>query len=188
MIDKSRDLEYPALGYVFSVAAVNSTGSYEKDKSKGITSASSDSKGPDANFQSVSGIKATRNFDDYRPLGLNNYNFHLPTTTTYDDLVLERGVVKTHSDFTLWCNSFINLHLPGASSDKSSAPAITFSKLLLVFLWDRDKNKPLMTWTFYDAIPKSIEYSGISAKESSYAVERITIAYSRFETDANPIT
>ena len=62
MIDKSRDLEYPALGYVYSVAAVNSTGSYEKDKSKGITSASSDSNGPDANFQSVSGIKATRNF------------------------------------------------------------------------------------------------------------------------------
>jgi phage tail-like protein len=77
--------------------------------------------------------------------------------------------------------------LPGVSSGNNGASSITFNKLLLVFLWDRDKNKPLMTWTFYDAIPKSIEYSSISAKDNSYAIERITIAYSRFETDANPI-
>jgi phage tail-like protein len=186
MIDKSRDLEYPALGYVFSVAAVDATRSPRSAKSRGLRSVRLNSNGADADFQSISGIKATRNTEVYRPLGMSNYSYHLPTTTSYEDLVLERGVVKTHSDFTLWCNSFINLNLPGLSSESSST-AIT-QKLILVFLWDRDKNKPLMTWTFYDAIPKSIEYSGVSAKESSYAIEKITIAYSHFETEANPVT
>ena len=180
MIDYFRDLEYPALGYVFSVAAINATNS-SAAKTGAAISAAAMMGGADADFQSISGIKATRNTESYRPLGMNNYNFQLPTTTSYEDLVLERGVVKTFSDFTIWCNSFINLDLPELATYRSSSDAIT-KKIILVFLWDRNKNLPLMTWTFFDAIPKSIEYGSISAKDSSYAVEKITIAYSHFTT------
>ena len=184
MIDYFRDLEYPALGYVFSVAAINASSSMVNNTAK--IAATVMMSGTDANFQSISGIKATRNTESYRPLGMNNYNFQLPTTSSYDDLVLERGGVKTFSDFTIWCNSFINLDMPELASLASNIDSIT-KKIILVFLWDRNKNLPLMTWTFFDAIPKSIEYSSISAKDSSFAIEKITISYSRFTTTPNPV-
>ena len=200
MIDYFRDTEYPALGYMFSVAAVNSTNLGAGIAGAGISAAAAAMGNADAEFQSISGIKATRNTESYRPLGMNNYDFQLPTTTSYDELILERGVVKTFSDFTIWCNSFITLDLPEAASGLNNlaaaklpsnkfiakSEAIT-KKIILVFLWDRNSYVPLMTWTFFDAIPKSIEYSSINAKESSYAVEKITIAYSHFTTIPNPV-
>ena len=183
---------------MFSVAAVNATNAGAGIAGAGISAAAAMMGNADAEFQSISGIKATRNTESYRPLGMNNYDFQLPTTTSYDELILERGVVKTFSDFTIWCNSFITLDLPEAASvlnNKAAAKtsytsrsdAIT-KKLILVFLWDRNSYAPLMTWTFFDAVPKSIEYSSINAKESSYAVEKITIAYSHFTTIPNPVT
>ena len=198
MLEYFRDTEYPALGYMFSVAAVNATNAGAGIAGAGISAAAAMMGNADAEFQSISGIKATRNTESYRPLGMNNYDFQLPTTTSYDELILERGVVKTFSDFTIWCNSFITLDLPEAASvlnNKAAAKtsytsrsdAIT-KKLSLVFLWDRNSYAPLMTWTFFDAVPKSIEYSSINAKESSYAVEKITIAYSHFTTIPNPVT
>ena len=200
MVDYFRDTEYPALGYMFSVAAVNATITEKGEvdgkarmAGAGISAAAAMLGNADAEFQSISGIKATRNTESYRPLGMNNYDFQLPTTTSYDDLVLERGVVKTFSDFTIWCNSFINLDLPDASNVGAGKLNSGYKsekkkkKLILVFLWDRNKDAPLMTWTFFDAIPKSIEYSSISAKESSYAIEKITIAYSNFSTIPNPV-
>ena len=185
MLEYFRDTEYPALGYMFSVAAVNATNAGAGIAGAGISAAAAMMGNADAEFQSISGIKATRNTESYRPLGMNNYDFQLPTTTSYDELILERGVVKTFSDFTIWCNSFITLDLPEAASVlnnkvaaktsyTSRSDAIT-KKLILVFLWDRNSYAPLMTWTFFDAVPKSIEYSSINAKESSYAVEKITI-------------
>lgn len=185
MIDYFRDIEYPALGYVFSVAAINSSSIGGTSKGEAAISAAAMLSGTDANFQSISGIKATRSTESYQPLGMNNYNFQLPTTTSYEDLVLERGVVKTFSDFTIWCNSFINRDTYDLTSLRSSNNALT-KKIILVFLWDRNKIAPLMTWTFYDAFPKSIEYASISAKDNSYAVEKITIAYSHFTTTPNP--
>ena len=50
MIDKSRDLEYPALGYVFSVAAVDATRSPRSAKSRGLRSVRLNSNGADADF------------------------------------------------------------------------------------------------------------------------------------------
>ena len=198
MLEYFRDTEYPALGHMFSVAAVNATNAGAGIAGAGISAAAAMMGNADAEFQSISGIKATRNTESYRPLGMNNYDFQLPTTTSYDELILERGVVKTFSDFTIWCNSFITLDLPEAASVLNNKAAVKTSytsrsdaitkKLILVFLWDRNSYAPLMTWTFFDAVPKSIEYSSINAKESSYAVEKITIAYSHFTTIPNPVT
>jgi phage tail-like protein len=169
---------YPALGYAFSVSAVNSDG-----LSSALSSVET-AKNVDAEFQSIRGIKAKRETVNYRALGMNNYSFQLPKTTQYEDLVLERGVVKSSSDFINWCNSFINMD---ASDSASSSNNALSTKIILVFLWDRNKMTPLMTWTFYNAYPKAIEYSGISAKDSAFAVETITIAYSHFSTLHTPI-
>ena len=96
--------KYPALGYNFSVAAVDSL-------SSPLTSVvSSESK--DAEFQSISGIKATRNTTPYRALGMNNISYQLPTETSYGDLILERGIVRAPSEFVNWCNAFINMDAP----------------------------------------------------------------------------
>ena len=165
--------KYPALGYNFSVAAVDSL-------SSPLTSVvSSESK--DAEFQSISGIKATRNTTPYRALGMNNISYQLPTETSYGDLILERGIVRAPSEFVNWCNAFLNMDASEASSSNSLS-----TKIILVFLWDRNRIFPLMTWTFNDAYPKGIEYSGIIANENSIAIETITIAYSSFTTKHDP--
>jgi phage tail-like protein len=169
---------YPALGYAFSVSAVNSDGL------SSVQNSIATAKNVDAEFQSIRGIKARRETVNYRALGMNNYSFQLPKTTQYEDLVLERGVVKSSSDFINWCNSFINMD--ASDSDSTSNNALS-TKIILVFLWDRNKIDPLMTWTFYNAYPKAIEYSGISAKDSAIAVETITIAYSHFSTLHSPV-
>mgnify|MGYP001306385114 CR=1 FL=1 len=169
---------YPALGYAFSVSAVNSDGLSSAQNSVATA------KNVDAELHSIRGIKARRETVNYRALGMNNYSFQLPKTTQYEDLVLERGVVKSSSDFINWCNSFINMD--ASEFDSSSNNALS-TKIILVFLWDRNKMDPLMTWTFYNAYPKAIEYSGISAKDSAFAVETITIAYSHFSTLHSPV-
>ena len=191
MFDLSRSIEDPALGYVFSVSAINSAivpGSQRTAAAAAASAAMSTvmAMGADAEFQSISGIKATRETETYRPLGMNNRSYQLPTITSFDDLVLERGVVKKYSDFTVWCNNFINLDIPDLATYAAGVFGVA-KKIILVFLWDRNKYIPLMTWTFFDAVPKSIEYSSINAKESNYAVEKITIAYSNFFTTPTPI-
>ena len=191
MFDLSRSIEDPALGYVFSVSAINSAivpGSQRTAAAAAASAAMSTvmAMGADAEFQSISGIKATRETETYRPLGMNNRSYQLPTITTFDDLVLERGVVKKYSDFTIWCNNFINLDIPDLVTYAAGSFGVA-KKIILVFLWDRNKYIPLMTWTFFDAVPKSIEYSSINAKESNYAVEKMTIAYSNFFTTPTPI-
>ena len=165
--------EYPALGYNFSVAAVDSL------SSASASVISSDSK--DAEFQSISGIKANRETTPNFSLGMNNMTYHLPLGTKYDDLILERGIVRAPSEFINWCNAFINMDASESSNSNSLS-----TKIILVFLWDRDRNLPLMTWTFNNAYPKGIEYSGIIANENSYAIEKITIAYSHFTTKHDP--
>ena len=191
MFDLSRSIEDPALGYVFRVSAINSAivpGSQRTAAAAAASAAMSTvmAMGADAEFQSITGIKATRETETYRPLGMNNRSYQLPTITSFDDLVLERGVVKKYSDFTVWCNNFINLDIPDLATYAAGVFGVA-KKIILVFLWDRNKYIPLMTWTFFDAVPKSIEYSSINAKESNYAVEKMTIAYSNFFTTPTPI-
>ena len=192
MFDLSRSIEDPALGYVFSVSAINSAIGMPMGNQALAASAASAAMstamamGADAEFQSISGIKATRETETYRPLSMNNINYQLPTTSSFDDLVLERGVVKKYSDFTIWCNNFINLDIPDLATRAAGVLGVA-KKIILVFLWDRNKYVPLMTWTFIDAIPKSIEYSSINAKESNYAIEKITIGYSKFFTIPTPV-
>ena len=54
MIDYFRDIEYPALGYVFSVAAINSSSIRGTSKGEAAISAAAMLSGTDANFQSIS--------------------------------------------------------------------------------------------------------------------------------------
>ena len=77
MLEYFRDTEYPALGYMFSVAAVNATNAGAGIAGAGISAAAAMMGNADAEFQSISGIKATRNTESYRPLGMNNYDFQL---------------------------------------------------------------------------------------------------------------
>ena len=85
MFDLSRSTEDPALGYVFSVSAINSAISGTSDRAAAAAAASAAmstamAMGADAEFQSISGIKATRETETYRPLGTVSYtHLTLPT-------------------------------------------------------------------------------------------------------------
>ena len=72
MFDLSRSIEDPALGYVFSVSAINSAivpGSQRTAAAAAASAAMSTvmAMGADAEFQAISGIKATRETETYRP-------------------------------------------------------------------------------------------------------------------------
>ena len=177
----------PAIGFVFGVSAVSSN-SLLGNLSAGASYLTGN---PDAQFKSISGISATRGIEEYRPLGANNYSYKLPTNTDYSDLVLERGITKSYSDLTSWANSFLEEDTSNSVGSMLGSGYMLVKKIIIVSLYDRKNPNstwfPLMTWTFEDAIPKSIEYSGLDSQTSGIAIEKMTIAYSKFSTLHNTL-
>tara|TARA_X000000950_G_scaffold225806_1_gene272329 strand:+ start:2484 stop:3134 length:651 start_codon:yes stop_codon:yes gene_type:complete len=182
----------PAIGYVFGVSSVTSNTSYSRNSSPasiarsagGYASSALSFLGgnPDAEFKSISGIRAQRKIEEYRPLGINNFSYKLPTTTDYSTLTLERGISKSYSDFTLWVNNFLTQD-SATIPDPTGTTYFLEKKIVIVSLYDRknpnDSWFPLMTWTFEDAIPVSVEYSGLDAQTSGIAIEKIELDYSK---------
>jgi len=176
----------PAIGYVFGVSAISTNNALGS-----LSDAASYAGGnPDAKFKSISGIKAVRKIEEYRPLGANNYSYKLPTSTNYSTLVLERGVSKSSSSLTQWANNFLNEDSPSASNPfQGSSYYYLEKKLVIVSLYDRknpnDTWFPIMTWEFSDAIPISIEYSGLDSQTSGIAIEKFELEYSKLTTIHN---
>ena len=176
----------PAIGYVFGVSAVG-VNSLMGNLSGAVSFYGGN---PDAKFQSVSGIRAERAPEEYRPLGANNFSYKLPRVTNYTNLILERGITKSNSDLTNWAVNFLTEDSPTLSIPFSTSYYLE-KKIIIVSLYDRknpnDTWFPLMTWTFDDAIPVSIEYSGLDSKTSGIAIEKFELAYSKLSIFHNTL-
>ena len=121
----------------------------------------------DTKFQSVSGLKATTEFEPIIEGGQNKFKHQLPMRSGYNDLVLKRGMTDDISGLSMWCNKAIE--------DFVFAPA----NLTILLL--NEKAIPVKAWYVSRAIPLSYEFSDLNAEESKLVIETITLKYNFFK-------
>jgi phage tail-like protein len=116
----------------------------------------------DMRFQKVSGLAAKINTEDLREGGQNLYTQKLPTDVSYDNLVLERGMVVRSSG--------LNGMLEKTMSSFIFAPSNVQVTLL------NEQASPLMSWLFMQAYPVKWSTSDLDA-EPSLLIDTIELAY-----------
>ncbi|PPK88075.1 phage tail-like protein [Neolewinella xylanilytica] len=136
----------------------------------------------DASFQEVSGINVTMEVTSISEGGQNRFAHKVPAGTTYDNLVLKRGLVLRSSSLADWCI---------ATLQGGMAKAIK-PKLLKVSLLDagggqrNQARESLVSWIFTNAYPVKWELSGLTAQRSELVIETISFAYGYFDVDHQP--
>ena len=166
-VDKN---DYPAVGYNFKVTSTFSWNS-------GMGIAKNLLFGPDeAYFQSISGIGATAGDNQIANSGINNRQYKLPTSTTYQDLKLTRGLVKKTSPLAKWCRTFLINDVFYYGVER---------RTINVMLLDTNSKDILMTWSFYDCYPKELEIGSFNADKSEIAIENLTVAYSHYSQEVS---
>ncbi|MFT7160135.1 MAG: phage tail-like protein [Bacteroidia bacterium] len=126
--------------------------------------------GNDCNFSEVTGISKSITFDTVYSGGDNSTQYHLPKTTTYEPLVLKRGIIPSFSLLYEWSNFTIN---GGLLSMIVPMPVVV--KLL------DEEGDALVSWMFSNAYPTKLEISEFKATENAVVVESITLNYSSFD-------
>ena len=119
----------------------------------------------DARFQSVSGLTAEYDTEEYREGGENRFTHKLPGRVKYADLVLKRGML-TESKVIEW---FMK-----AFRDREFEPADVTVILM------NEKGEPLRTWKVAHAIPKKWTISDLAANENSVVIESLEMTYRYF--------
>lgn len=121
----------------------------------------------DAQFLSVSGLKATIEMETYKEGGQNRFTHHLPLGTSYQELVLRRGLTSDVSALSSWCvNTIENFNFKPVN--------LTISLL-------NEKGSPLKTWYVVQAIPASIEFADFNSEENKIVIEIFTLKYKFFK-------
>ncbi|MEA5521407.1 phage tail protein [Limnoraphis robusta] len=121
----------------------------------------------DIRFQKVSGISAEIETTDIREGGENVFRHRLPNHVTYNNLVLERGMV---------IGSPLNVEFNVAMSSMRFTP----SNVLVMLL---DENSiPLSSWLFQRAYPVKWSTSDLDANANSVVIDTMELAYARFQS------
>lgn len=123
--------------------------------------------GMQAAFQEVSGMDATVDMESISEAGLNEYVHRVPKKTTYQNLVLKRGLYAKDSAMQSWVKESMQDGMYWSVKPKD----------VLVTLKDELGNT-IMAWNFVKAYPVKWSASGLNAMESAIVVENIELAYS----------
>ncbi len=119
----------------------------------------------DIRFQSVSGLNAEMEVENYREGGENRFEHILPNKAKYSDLVLKRGL-SSNSELIRWCtDTFENFLI---------RPKNLFIDLL------NENGDPLLTWYIDHAWPKKWSVSDLNAENSELAIETLELHYRFF--------
>ena len=121
----------------------------------------------DTFFQEVSGISAKLDYDELKPLGSNGEIYYRPNSVTFPNLVLKRGLAPLTSEILHWCLRNVN-----AMENRIEVKNVVVTLMSFSFL-------PVMSWTFYNAIPVEWSVSDFNATKSELAIETIELKYSR---------
>ncbi len=119
----------------------------------------------DTKFQEVSGLTVTVGTEDYVEGGQNRFVHKLPKGTTYDNLVLKRGIVKG-SKLVNWCNQTME-SLEIKPMD------------VLISLLD-EKGEPLYSWDVVHAFPTKWAFEGLNAESGELLIETMELNYHYF--------
>lgn len=121
----------------------------------------------DTKFQSVNGLKVTMGTEPYAEGGQNKFTHDFPTRTSYQDLVLKRGLTSDLSGLSMWCNQALENF-------------IFYPANLIVSLLNENGN-PIKVWYVSHAIPLSYEFSDFNAEDNKIVIETITLKYNFFK-------
>jgi phage tail-like protein len=127
----------------------------------------------DFSFQSVSGLTATVEMEDYREGGENRFVHHLPVRTSYPDLTLKRGL-------------FLGAQFTGVLAwMRKAIEEFQFEPVNLTVSLLNEMHIPLFNWYVVGAIPKKLEISEFNAEQSQVVIETLVLDYQYF-TYLNP--
>jgi phage tail-like protein len=120
----------------------------------------------DVRFQEVSGLSATMELEPFKEGGENRFVHQLPVRSSYNELVLKRGMFLG-SGILQWCRNAID--------NFEFKPTNIMISLL------NDDHLPLYNWYVINAIPKKLEVSGFNAERSEVVIETMTLHYQYFK-------
>lgn len=121
----------------------------------------------DIRFQRVSGLSATIETTEVREGGENLFVQRLPTRITYDNLVLERGMV---------IGSALNVEFNLAMSTLRFQPGNVIVMLL------NAQSMPISSWLFQETYPLKWSVSDLDANQSSVVIDTMELAFTRFQS------
>ncbi len=127
----------------------------------------SNTEGIDSQFQSISGLSATIETEEYAEGGENRFVHHLPKRAKYSSLVLKRGLIQD-SGLISWCRN--------AMEKFSFEPR----DLIISLSGGTESTAPLMVWNVIGAYPVKWEVSEFNAEENKLAIENIELRYRYF--------
>ena len=120
---------------------------------------------PDIGFQSVSGINAQINTEEYHEGGENRFKHKLPNPATYQNLVLKRGML-IGSQLMQWF--------------KESVETFTFDANDITVILMNGDHIPIQGWNFINAYPVKWNISDFNAEQASIVIDTIEFAYQYF--------
>ena len=139
----------------------------------------------DVQFQSVSGLSADIETEEYSEGGENRFKHKLPTRIKFPNLVLKRGLFKD-SAIIGWCEDAIEnfkfkplnlvITLYSDSQEKQQGEETVF---------DAENSKPLITWKITHAIPVKWSIDELSSMESKLVMETLELTYNYFKIEVN---
>jgi phage tail-like protein len=120
----------------------------------------------DIRFQEISGLSVDTEFEALAEGGENRFSHQLPTKTSYRDLQLKRGKFLG-SGVLHWAREAIE--------EFNYKPTNLMISLL------NEQHIPIYNWYVINAVPKSLDISGINAMTSEIVVESLTLKYQYFK-------
>ncbi len=120
----------------------------------------------DFRFQEVSGLTASMEMEPLKEGGENRFIHQLPVRTSYNELVLKRGV---------FLGSFVHQFFKNAIENFEFKPTNIMISLL------NDDHLPLFNWYVINAIPKRLEVSAFNAEKSEIVIETMALNYQYFK-------
>jgi len=118
----------------------------------------------DISFQSISGLGRELNVQSLHQGGDNVSSFNMPQNVSHANLVLERGVMTV----TPMMLSFDQI---------LSAFNLHYCKLIVLLL--NNKQFPVCSWTFSNAIPVSWSTDMLDANSSKILINTLELAYEK---------
>lgn len=125
----------------------------------------------DTQFQEVSGLSVSAEFETLAEGGENRFQHQLPTRLAYGDITFKRG--KTIGSGLLhWARRGLE------SFDFKPAN-------VMISLLD-ETHAPVCNWYVVNAIPKRLDVGGLNAMQSELVIETLVISYHYF-TYSDPV-
>ena len=120
----------------------------------------------DMRFQKVSGINAEISTDTIPDGGQNLYSHRVPTKISYNNLVLERGMMQGS---------------PLRAEFNAALAFFRFTPSNVIVILYSEESVPLAGWLFMKAYPVKWSIADLDAGANAVVIETMELAYTRFQ-------